>query len=116
MAEISSFITNPQGAFMDFLEDNPNVAYQGFSPQFGKGQGQQRFFQNTFQNVQNQWLGDISRGIMQGGDALNKATQSRFTDHLGGFDFGAHAASFSPWARGEQNSRYNAPARWLTSF
>jgi len=99
-------------AFMGFLDENPNIAYQSFAPDFGvRSPNQQRFFQNSFQSIHDQFLGRLGNQIRQG-----QAPTANFTDFLGNFDFGGFSAAQSPWMRGQQTQRFAPTTRWLTNF
>ena len=103
--------TPSHNLFLDFLEQDPNLAFQGFSGQFGRSPSKQRFFQNSFQNIHNKFLGNLSRQIMGG-----QAPTGRFSDFLKDFDFGGYAAAQSPRARGLYSSQYAPSTRFLFNF
>lgn len=96
--------------FADFLEEQPNVAFQAFQPQ-GVSPARRNFFQKSFTDIHNQFLGQLGNQILQG-----QQPTARFTDFLGSFDFGGFAASHSPFQRGEQQSRFQPSTRFLFQF
>jgi hypothetical protein len=93
--------------FLDFLEEQPNVAFQASRPQ-GGSPASQRFFQNQFENIHNRFLGQLGQQILGG-----EPPTARFTDFLQDFDFGGFAASQSPFMRGEQQQRFAPSTRFL---
>jgi len=66
-----------QNAFSDFLEERPDIAYYSFQDQLARTPSQQRFFENQFQNIQNQYLGQLGRQLRAG-----NLPRRRFTDFL----------------------------------
>lgn len=87
----------------DLLEEDPRLAYQAFQNVWGRTPGQRRFYQNAFDLLQNQYLGQLGQLIMQGQDPTLK-----FTEFLKGFNFPEfyhlqgglrRPSKFSPFAR-----------------
>jgi hypothetical protein len=94
--------------FGDFLEYNPNIAYQAHQGSFGQTPSSRNFFQNQFSNIHNQFLGQIGQQILGG-----QAPTARFTDFLGDFDFQKHAYGFTPGQRGQSSARYTPRTRFI---
>ena len=97
--------------FIDFLEGEPAATFQGFSQNFGRSPTQRNFFQNSFKDIHNKFLGNLSRQILSG-----QAPAGRFSDFLKDFDFGGYAAAQSPRARGLYSSQYAPSTRFLFNF
>ena len=66
-----------KNAFSDFLEERPDMAYYSFQDQLAKTPSQRRFFENQFQNIQNQYLGQMGTQLRKG-----NLPRRGFTDFL----------------------------------
>ena len=97
--------------FMDLLELEPTAAYYS-SPggkQFASGnQGQQRYFQNQFQNVYNEFLGSLGSQIRSGQEPT-----MRWSDYLENVPFTARYAALSPEQAGRTTRRYSPSTRQI---
>ena len=75
-----SFDGNP---FRSYLGDVPQAAYFSFQDQFGQtprgvtSPGQRQYFQNQFQNIHNQFMGQLGEQLRRG-----QAPTRQFTDFL----------------------------------
>jgi hypothetical protein len=96
--------------FRDFLEYNPNIAFQAHGEQgrFGQTQSSRNFFQNQFSNIHNQFLGQIGQQILG-----SEAPTRRFTDFLDDFDFEKFSYGFTPGQRGQSSARYTPRTRFI---
>ena len=96
-----------------FLEENPQAAYFGYQPQFGRSPNQKKWFQNQFSEVQNRYMGQLGQQIMGGG-----APTLNFTDFLSQW-FAPQGGAAQEWAglspsqRGMNQGRYAPPTRWI---
>lgn len=72
-------MTTGNDVFTDFLESQPETAFNVALDQFGPTGNQRNFFQNEFQNILNQFLGVLG-GQAQAGETPN----ALFTDFLAG--------------------------------
>lgn len=95
-------------SFLDFLEEEPRTAFFSFQDQFGKAPAQQRYFQGQFQNIQNEFLGQLGQQIRGGG-----LPTLRFADFLSQFPFTQRYAQLSPFQRGERSAIFNPRTRFL---
>lgn len=98
----------PNDLFLDFLEQNPRMAFSAIAPTSTGSPASQRFFQNSFQRIHDQFLGNLGQQILGG-----QTPTGRFSDFLQGFDFNNFAASQSPFMRGVQNQRFAPSTRFL---
>lgn len=90
--------------FKDILEEQPRAAFFSFQDQFGPSPTQQNFFRNRFQQFHDQFLGTLGQQIRGG-----QAPTNRFTDFLGGLDFGQIFAQTDPFQRGGPSSALFSP-------
>jgi len=87
----------------------PRKEYFGFSDQFGgrtalgRGQKQRDYFQNQFENIHDEFTGQIARNVRLGEDPSQRQT---FTEFLGEFPFSQRFASLPPSMRGGQRGRF----------
>ena len=98
--------------WQSFLEDKPESAYFGYQNQ-QRSPNQQKYFQNQFSNVQNQYLGKLGQQIMGGG-----APSLSFTDYLQQYFAPQGGAaqqwgSMSPGQRGMNTQQFAPRTRWM---
>ena len=127
MAE--NYWDNPFG---DWLAESPQATYFGYQDQWGQrpqpgrgfqgqtaqNQGQKRYYQNQFQNIHNQWLGEQARLMTQGQqsgtgyyDALG--TPPSFSQFLETMPWTQRYAALPPALRGAGTSQFNPQTRWF---
>jgi len=65
--------------FSDFLEQQPQALYQSYlnDPKTRMTSSMRRYYQNQFQNIQQEYLGELARQMRQ-----NKVPTMRFQDYL----------------------------------
>ena len=98
-------VNNP---FMDFLEYEPLAAYYA-DPRVSSGsQGQQRYYQNQFQDVYNEFLGELGSQIKAG-----QAPTMRWADYLDTVPFTERYARLSPEQAGRSRRRYSPSTRQI---
>ena len=97
--------------FLDFLEEEPRVAFNAIAPTSTGSPASQRFFQNQFQTIHDRFLGQLGQQILGGQDPT-----ARFVPFLQKFDFNQFAAATPPWLRGVQNQRFQPNTRFLFQF
>ena len=103
-------VNNP---FIDYLESDPTAAYYSNpSPTaqrfMGGSQGQQRYFQNQFQNIYNEYLGELGSQIRAG-----ETPTMRWRDHLEDIPFTQRYAALSPEQAGRSRRRYSPSTRQI---
>ena len=86
------------GFLADFLEDNPNLLFQGLRPR-GPSRTFSEFFRQRQPEIENRFLGGLGRTALSG-----QVPTQTFQDFLRNFDFRADFLSRSPRARGENRS------------
>ena len=52
--------------FLEYLEGEPKAAYYSYGDRFGGGRRQQNFYQNSFADLYNQYLGTLGTQVRQG--------------------------------------------------
>ena len=117
--------------FSDFLEERPQELYQSFltDPSNKMPSSMRRYYQNQFTNIQNEYIGELTRQMRQG-----KMPTKRFQDFLGegvfkqpttdsGMNRFTGAKNFmeeSPYTRSTygagpmRQNTYAPSARWIT--
>ena len=100
--------TPPPPPAFDFLEEEPRLAYYGQQGRFGRSPNQRRYFQDAFQNIFNQYLGQLGQQIQGGGQP-----NLQFTDFIRDFDFNQSFANLDPGERGFFPSRIAPRTRFL---
>lgn len=94
-------------SFLDFLEtDRPRAIFGTFQDQFGGSDVQQRFFQNQFSNIHNQFLSSLA-STAQGGQL--PGSEQTFSSFLQDFPFAERFASIAPIFRGGPRRSQFAP-------
>ena len=98
--------------YMAFLEDVPQAGYFSYQNQFGKSPNQRKYFQNQFQEVQNQYMGQLGQIMRTGGEPTLS-----FMDYLDqyfspGGGQSQQWGSMSPRQRGTQRSGFAPSARF----
>ena len=103
--------------YFNFMESDPEgrkANYFSFDDQFGRSPNQKRFFQQQFEEVQNKYLGRLGRQVRGGGEPTQELT-SYLTDYFApGGGAQQEWGAMSPGARGQNDSRFAPPARWVT--
>jgi len=97
-----------QGAFDEFLEERPDIAYYSFQDQLSRTPSQRRFFENQFRNIQNRYLGQLGSQLRAG-----RMPTRRFTDFLSDFPFQQEYYSRSPSMRGSYPSQFAPRTRFI---
>ena len=110
----SDFSYSPEVSSMlsrNFLESTPTAAYYS-SPtgrEFGtRSPNRQRFFQESFQDIYNQYLGELGSKARQ-----NQISPLRFADYLERDPFTERYTAMTPQSRGEYSQQYNPRTRFL---
>lgn len=93
--------------FLDYLEDRPEAGYFSFQDQW-KTPNQKKYFQSQFSNIQNQYMGQLGQWVKAG----SQGDPQKFSDFLGGMDWGQQFNQQTPQERGQDNSRFNPFTRW----
>ena len=97
--------------FADFFEDYPLAAYYS-SPRGSEFSGQspntQRYYQNQFQNVYNEYLGALGQQIRSGADPT-----LRFVDYLETTTFTERYAALPPQMGGRSTRQYSPGTRQI---
>ena len=107
-----------QTPFLDMLEAEPRSAFFSFQNQFGQSPNQRRYFQNQFQDIHNQFLGQLGTQI-RGGELPTLSPEQhaqRFTSFLENFPFTERFAALPPQQRGVFPSQFNPRTRFLLGF
>jgi|TARA_R100000306_G_scaffold62174_1_gene67450 hypothetical protein len=97
--------------FMDFLETEPAAAYYsspGGQAFRGGSQGQQRYFQNQFQDIYNEFLGGLGQQIRAG-----QVPTMRWAEYLENVPFTERYAALSPEQAGRSRRRYSPSTRQI---
>jgi len=98
-----------QNILSSFLEDNPYSVY--YNQLMSMDPRRRQYFQPRYGDVYGQFQG------AQAGQALaGQQPTGKFSDFLSQYNFGEEYGRLAPWQRGEYNSRYAPPARWLTGY
>jgi len=92
--------------FSDVLEESPRASFFSFVNQ--QNQPQQRFFQNQFQTIQNEFLGNLGQQLREG----NQPSQT-FTDFLSDFPFSERFSALPPALRGALTNRFAPSIRFF---
>ena len=107
----SGFLGGSDWSSLLMLEAMPRAAYYS-SPTgqaFGAGSPrQQRYFQQGFQDVENQWLGALGQGIRTGGETPGFAEWMEQQD-----PWTSRYTSLPQQARGVNTGLYNPRTRFL---
>jgi len=96
--------------WQDFLEEEPEIAYFGHQDQFGGRPAQNQYYQGAYQDVYNQYRGQLGSQALGGQDPT-----TLWTDFLSDFNFRDQFNQLSPSRRGETESRRSlvSPLQWL---
>lgn len=93
----------PGNIWQRLLEEEPRLSFYGLQNLWGQTPGQRRFYQNAFDQLQNQYLGQLGQLIMQGqepnlgfGDFLRGFNFPQFYQQQGGL---RRPTNLSPYAR-----------------
>jgi len=111
---------NPYSAYMDIpsaiLGESPQAAYYSYSDEWG-APNQQRYYQNQFQNIYNEYLGSLGGMLRQG---VIPDEGETFAGYLSS-NYGMGTDTTSPWnerytslptqMRGEYSSMFNPRTR-----
>mgnify|MGYP001597426970 CR=1 FL=1 len=103
--------TSQGNPFLGFLEEEPKTAYFSYANQFGgapRSQRREKFFQNQFSDIYNQYLGRLG-GQVRGGETPGL----KWNDYLGGFDFNKWYQEQVPYEeRNPQQGRFVPETKW----
>jgi hypothetical protein len=100
-----------ENLFSRFLEDVPRAAYFSLDKPMGQSPREKRFFQNQFQDIQNEYIGDLGRQIRSG-----QPPTLQWTDFLDKFPFSERYAAMPPQYRGDFPRQFSSPTRFLYNF
>ena len=101
--------------FMDFLNDEPEFGYYALANPFARSANQRRYFQGQYPDIYNQYKGKLGQQVLGGQEPTLKAIDFLKDYFAPGGGAMQQWAAMSPGARGEQQSRFAPPVRWLTS-
>ena len=97
--------------FSEFLESEPRAAYFGQSSRFGSAPRRQKYFEGAFQNVYDQYLGQLGRMANVQDPAMETYG---FNDWLKNtYRFDNDWGSMTPRERGESRGAFAPNARWF---
>lgn len=89
--------------YSSLLNEDPRLSYYGLQNLWGQTPGQRRFYQNAFDLLNQQYLGQLGRMIMQGQepnlmpqDFFSQFNYPQFYQQQGGL---RRPANLSPFAR-----------------
>ena len=101
--------------WQEFLDQNARATYdQALNTTTGRGTAQNRFFQNRFNDVQNQYMASLADFALRN---KGQAPSQHFSDYLSQFNFGQeYLNQYSPAERGFNATPQNAYARQLPRF
>lgn len=92
----------------DLLEENPRLPFSNQINQLGRGTTQGRFFGGRFENIRDEFLGQLGSQIQGGGTPT-----LRFTDFLENFDFDRRFRGTAPSLRGQGGqARFRPPTQF----
>ena len=97
--------------FSDFLENVPQAGYFSLDQPYGKSPRQRRCFQNQYQDVQNEYIGQLGRQIRSG-----QLPTLQWTDFLEKFPFSERYAAMPPQYRGDFPRQFSSPTRFLYNY
>ena len=99
-----------QQDWKDVLEQEPRTAFFAQQPRFGDTSSQKRFFEGQFQNIYNEFLGNLGKQIQQG-----QQPTARFSSFAESFPFTERFGSTPPSLRpgGMNLRRLRPPSRFL---
>jgi len=100
---------NLEGPFADFLEQEPQIPFQGALQRAQLNPNQRDFFRNQFSDIFGQFQGLLDQQIRAG-----LTPDLRFADFVGNFDFGDVFQRLTPDQR--QGIGSPTPFRPLTTF
>ena len=101
----------PGFSWLDYLEQEPRAGYFSDVAGLRPTPTQDRFFQNSYQDIFNKYLGALGTQIRGG----QQPTLS-WMDYLAQNPLLGEYRALSPSARGEAPQRYDPRLRWLTQF
>jgi hypothetical protein len=111
----SGFFGSGTSPWSDWLEEDKagqRAAYFSFGPQFGQAPSQRRYYENSFDRIQNEYLGALGQQARSG-----EAPSLRFGDFLEDFPFTQRYLSQPPSQRGGNfSSRYTPRTRFIRPF
>lgn len=91
------------------LDEEPRAAYYSYGNQFGKSQNQRKYFEDAFDDIYNQFLGQLGGQVRQG-----QAPTMKFNDFLGDYNFDQQYRQMAPSTRyGQPQSTFAPRARFL---
>jgi len=107
----NEFLGGGQDFARFFLEDQPRSAFFSAAAPFGTSPVRQRFFQNQFDEVFNQYLAALGRGAREG-----NVPNLPFADFAGSFDFNRLFQQQPRFQRGASSQFFNPRTRFLFGF
>ncbi len=97
----------------DLLETNPELPFSNQINQLGRGTAQGRFFGGRFENIRDEFLGQLGGQIQGSESQRGEAPTLRFTDFLENFDFDRRFRSTAPSLRGQGGqARFRPPTQF----
>ena len=103
--EVSSMLSR------NFLESTPTAAYHSTPTGTGFGRGspnRQRFFQDSFQDIYNQYLGELGSKARQG-----EISPLRFADYLERDPFTERYSGLTPMQKGIYSQQFSPSTRFI---
>lgn len=100
-----------QNPWAGFLEGEPKSAYFSYQNLFGgpyQASRQQNYFQNQFNDIYNEYLGNLGTQAQGGQDPT-----LQWNDFLGGIDWNNRWSRLPPSLRGDVNGAFAPSVRWL---
>ena len=96
----------PKSIWLDFLEDNPEIAYAAYRPQAGS-QNFTDYWARQQGQVMRDWQKQLGSEVMSG-----RAPSTRWYTFLSQYPWTQRYLGLSPEARGVQESLYAPRMRW----
>ena len=99
--------------FSDFLETQPQALYQSFltDPSTRMPSSMKRYYQNQFNTIQNEYIGQLARQMRQG-----ELPTRTFSDYLQKDVFTRPVRGDQPQARANEFTNLSAPLRQFTGY
>ena len=95
------------GFFDDFLEEQPDFAFNAFLNQGRRSPNQRDFLRSSQSDIFDMFKGQLGQQILGG-----QAPTARFTDFLKDFDFNNYFMNTPPLQAGRGTSRFAPNVRW----
>ena len=103
-------MTMQQNPWSDFLEQEPGTkaAYFSYGDQWGKSQKQRNFYQSSFSDIYNQYLGTLGQQVRQG-----LMPTGKWDPYLSNFDFNKYYQEQVPYqTRNQGQSGFTPQVQW----